>query len=252
LRVAIQLYSLRQDCAKDFFGTLKSVADLGYDGVEFAGFYGKTPQEVREELDKLGLGVAGSHTGFNATILWAYRKTVDFNKAIGNKNIIIPGVPGELRQGKDDWYQFASFLNELSAKLSKEGLRVGYHNHVDEFALLDGERPWDILGKNTKDVILQLDVGHAVRALGSAEEATGLIDKYPGRTLTIHVKDYSKTKGYNVIPGEGDVDWHKLFSACKRNGTEWLIIEQEEYPYQPPLETAKKALENVRQILKTV
>ncbi|MDP7976272.1 MAG: sugar phosphate isomerase/epimerase [TACK group archaeon] len=252
MKVALQLYSVRNDCSKDFFGTLKAVSELGYEGVEFAGFYGKSAVEVREQLDKLGLQAAGSHTGFNSLILWAEDRTISFNEALGNKNIIIPGLPQELSATKEDWYHFADFLNQLAVKLRAKGMRIGYHNHWAEFSPLEGERPWDILGKQTKDVILQLDIGHATRSLGSAQDAVAYLDKYPGRSLSVHVKDFSKSKGYNVVPGEGDIDWEKFLSACKRNGTEWLIIEQEEYPYGSPLETARKALQNVKEKLATV
>ncbi|MGC8601968.1 MAG: sugar phosphate isomerase/epimerase family protein [Thermoprotei archaeon] len=252
MKVALQLYSVRNDCAKDFFGTLEAVSGLGYEGVEFAGFYGRSASEVRDRLDKLGLDVAGSHTGFNALILWSLDRTISFNQTLKNKNVIIPGLPGELATTKDDWYKFAGFLNELSGKLKPLGMRIGYHNHLSEFVQIEGERPWDILGKQAKDAILQLDVGHATRSLGSADEAIAQLDKYPGRYLTVHVKDYSKVKGYNVIPGEGDINWEKFLLACKRNGTEWLIIEQEEYPYGTPLETAKKALKNLREMLASI
>jgi len=251
--VALQLYSLREDCRKDFFGTLEKVAGMGYEGVEFAGFYGKSAGEVRDKLRELGLGVAGSHTSFDSLVLWAFDKTVEFNEVLGNKNVIIPSLPGELRGGKKEWLSFANYLNELSRKLQPHGMRVGYHNHWDEFIPVEGERPWDIIGSNTvADVVLQLDVGHAARALGSPEEAIAQLDKYPKRSLTVHVKDFSKQKGYNVIPGEGDLNWEGFLSACKRNGTEWLIIEQEEYPYPPPVETAKRALNNLREFLKSI
>ncbi|WP_449463639.1 sugar phosphate isomerase/epimerase [Tardisphaera miroshnichenkoae] len=252
MKVALQLYSIRNDCSKDFFGALKAVSELGYEGVEFAGFYGKSASDVRDQLDKLDLEVAGSHTSFNSLMLWARERTLNYNDVLKNKNVIIPSVPQELNVTKEDWYSFADYLNELAGVLKGRGMRLGYHNHWAEFAPLEGERPWDILGKRTKDVILQLDVGHAARSLGSADEAVALLDKYPGRSLSVHVKDFSKTKGYNVIPGEGDINWHEFLSSCKKNGTEWLIIEQEEYPYGTPLETAKRALQSLREKLASV
>ncbi len=252
MKVGLQLYSVRDECARDFFATLKAVSEIGYDGVEFAGFYGRTAPELRDQLQKLGLEVAGSHTSFNSLVLWARERTIAFNEALGNKNIIIPALPGELSSTRDDWFQFADFLNDLSASLKPHGMKIGYHNHWAEFVPLEGERPWDILGKRTRDVILQLDVGHAARSLGSTDEAVALLDKYPGRSLSVHVKDFSKTKGYNVIPGEGDINWHEFLSSCKRNGTEWLVIEQEEYPYGGSLQTAKRAFQRLDELLKSV
>jgi len=252
MRIGLQMYSLRRDCAKDFFGTLEKVADVGFEGVEFAGFFGKSAGEVKDKLNELGLSVAGSHTSLNSVILWAYDRTIAYNRELGNKYIIVPGVPEELIQGKQDWYSLASFLNGFSKELFQQGIQIGYHNHQQEFHAVDGERPWDILGKNTQEVVLQLDVGHAADGLSSVEEAIAQLDKYPGRSKTVHAKEFSKEKGYNVVLGEGDIDWQSFLEACKRNGTEWVILEQEQYPYNPPIESVKRGFAKLSELMKSI
>jgi len=164
----------------------------------------------------------------------------------------VPGVPEELIQTKQDWYSVASFFNDLSKKLRGQGIQIGYHNHQQEFRPLEGERPWDILGKNTQDVILQLDVGHAADGLGSVKEAIAQLDKYPGRSKTVHAKEFSREKGYNVVLGEGDIDWLSFLEACKRNGTEWVILEQEQYPYNPPIESVKRGFTKLSELMQSI
>ncbi len=263
LRIALQLYSLRHELQKSFEHILKEVTNIGFDGVEFAGLYGREPDKVREILYKLGLEVAGSHTPINALIKSELEKTIALNIALGNKYIIIPGLPEELRRTKSDWIKFSELLNGIASKLAQYGMKVGYHNHRIEFIAVEGERPWDIVFSSTsKDVIMQLDIGHALAAQISNDEIIDIIKRYRGRVTTIHAKDYSKKKaleleniekGYEVVIGEGEARWIDIIEALRDfGGTEWIIIEQETYPYQPPIESIKRSFKFISNILKTL
>ncbi|ABW01277.1 sugar phosphate isomerase/epimerase family protein [Caldivirga maquilingensis] len=254
LKIALQLYSLRDDMPKDPFGTVKAVAEAGFDGVEFAGFYGKSALEWREFLDKLSLEVAGAHIGVGGFIGDELNKTIEYNRLLWNRNLVIPGVPEEWRRGKAGWLRFAGMLNDWSRVLRAYGMRIGYHNHWLEFQPIEGELPFHLIFSNTdSSVMVQIDIGHAYRAGLSNSDIVELIKRYGGRVVSVHVKDYSKEKGYNLAVGEGELNWPEILSALRKyGGTEWLIIENEEYPYKPPIETVKVSIRNLRNILSTV
>ncbi|RJS89688.1 sugar phosphate isomerase/epimerase [Candidatus Bathyarchaeota archaeon] len=247
--VALQLYSVREDCSRDLYGTLEAVANMGYDGVEFAGYYGRTAEELREILDDLGLKVAGSHVGINTLMGDELEKTISFNKTLGNKYLIVPALPEKMRETKNAWIETARLMNKISEKVKPHGMRVGYHNHAVEFTPIDGEIPWHIFFREAEpDIIMQLDTGNAMRGNLTADEVIDIIKKYPRRAVTVHLKEFSATNE-NALLGEGDMKWEEFFKVCESvGGTEWYIIEQESYAY-PPLECVKRCLENLKRLL---
>ncbi|MFN4179892.1 MAG: sugar phosphate isomerase/epimerase family protein [Armatimonadota bacterium] len=247
--VAVQLYSVREDCAKDLLGTLKAIAEMGYEGVEFAGYHGRSAEELRKILDDLGLKVAGTHTGIDTLRGDELKRTIEFNQTLGNKFLIIPWIGEEWRRTKEDWLRFADFLNELAEKVKPEGMFVGYHNHHFEFQQqFDGQNLWDILFSATKpEVVMQLDTGNAMHGGISAEEVVNILKRYPGRAKTIHLKEFSSTNPKAIL-GEGEVKWKEVLTLCDSiGGTEWFIIEQETYAYTP-IECVRKCLENLKAI----
>jgi sugar phosphate isomerase/epimerase len=252
--IALQLYSLREELSKRFYEVLKEVADLGFDGVEFAGFYGKDSNELREALYRLGLGIAGVHTPIQAFSESEIDKTISFNLALGNKYLIIPGLPPEMTRTKGDWIMFAETLNNLAKRLKQYGMRIGYHNHWAEFTPIEGELPWNLIfSRTSEDIVMQIDIGHALRAGLTTDDLIEVIKRYRGRAVSVHAKDYSKIKGYDVVIGEGDAKWLDILRALRDyGGTEWIIIEQETYPYKPPLESIKRSLKNLKNILSTL
>jgi sugar phosphate isomerase/epimerase len=164
---------------------------------------------------------------------------------LGNKYLIVPGLPEKYRASRQAWLDTAKLFNELAEKVKPHGMLVGYHNHSIEFTAMDGELPWDTFYGNTrKDVIMQIDVGNAIH--GGADPLPYLY-KYPGRAITVHVKEFSKTNKKALI-GEGDVNWKAFFALCRAVGeTEWYIVEQESYAY-PPLECVGRCLRNLRKM----
>ncbi|MCD6465938.1 sugar phosphate isomerase/epimerase [Candidatus Bathyarchaeota archaeon] len=249
IKIALQLYSVRKDCAHDLKGTLEAVAKMGYDGVEFAGYYGRTAEELRKMLDDLGLQVAGTHIHIDTLMGEKLKETIEFNRILGNKYLIVPSLPEKMRKTKADWLKAAEIMNEIADKLKPEGMRVGYHNHAIEFKPINGEIPWYIFFDAAKpEVIMQLDTGNAMMGGISADEVLNIIKRYPKRAITVHLKEYS-SKNENAILGEGEMKWKEFINLCETvGGTEWYIIEQESYPY-PPLECAKRCLENLKAML---
>ena len=248
--IALQLYSVREDCRKDFKGVLEKVAEMGYEGVEFAGFYGWNADKLRDLLDDLGLKVAGAHISIDALFGENFNKTVDFHRVLGNKYLIVPGLPVDWRNSRDSWLKTAKIFNELAEKLKTYGIRIGYHNHTVEFQRFDGKTGWDLFFGNTvSEVIMQLDTSNAMRGGLSNNDIIDILRRYPGRAVTIHLKEYS-SKDKNALIGEGEVDWKNILKFCEKvGGTEWYIVEQESYKY-PPLKCVEICLKNLLEILK--
>jgi len=248
--VALQLYSVRDDCARDLPGTLKAVAEMGYEGVEFAGYYGRSADELRKMLDDLGLKVAGTHIGIDTLLGDELKKTVKFNKTIGNRYLIVPWLPDQYRNSKAAWLKTARLMNDIAKKVKPEGMRVGYHNHAVEFQPIDGEMPWDIFfGATVPDVVMQLDTGNAMQGKVSSDGVLEIVKRYPRRAATVHLKEFS-SKNEKALIGEGDMRWKQFFKLCETvGGTEWYIVEQESYAYKP-LECARRCTENLRKMLK--
>ena len=243
--IGLQLYSVREDCKRDLPGTIAAVAKMGYKGVEFAGYYDRTAGHLRKMLDDNGLVCCGTHTAIDTLLKDNLARTIEFNRTLGNKYLIVPGLPEKYRSSHQAWLDTAKLFNELAEKVKPHEMLVGYHNHSIEFTAMDGELPWDTFYGNTrKDVIMQIDVGNAIH--GGADPLPYLY-KYPGRAITVHVKEFSKTNKKALI-GEGDVNWKAFFALCKAVGqTEWYIVEQESYAY-PPLECVQRCLRNLRKM----
>lgn len=241
LKIGLQLYSVRDDCAKDLPGVLKAVGKMGYSGVEFAGYYGRSAQELREMLDANHLKCYGTHIGLDTLLGDNLVKTVEFNKALGNTMLIVPWIPTERRDTKAKIIETAKLFTEIAAKLKPYGMTLGYHNHMDEFKPVDGQEPYYTFFDNAgKDVIVQFDIGNAME--GGAQAAP-YIKKYPGRVWSVHVKDSSKSNPKALL-GEGDVKWDEVLPLILGPaGTKYFIIEQESYAF-PPLECVEKCLRN--------
>ena len=243
--VALQLYSVRQDAAQDLPGVLRQVKEMGYDGVEFAGYYDRTAQELRTLLDDNGLRCAGTHTGLKTVLEDELERTIEFNRTIGNKNLIVPGLPPERRSSADAWRETAQLFNELADKVRPHGMRVGYHNHGHEFQELDGQIPWDVFGRTTNDdVVMQIDLGNAMH--GGADPVPYL-ERYANRAVTVHLKDHDPENDKALL-GEGKLRWDDVFRIVDSTGvTEWYIVEQESYAY-PPMECVRRCRENLRKM----
>ena len=243
--VGLQLWTVRTECAKDFPGTIAKVAKMGYKGVEFAGFFNYSAKDVRKMLDDNGLLCSGSHTAYDLLSNEKLAATMEFNRTIGNKFVIVPWLDRKQLKTKEDWLAKAKTFNEFADKTRSEGVRIGYHSHQGDFLSIDGETPWDILfGNTSKEVFMQLDTGNAMQ--GKADPVA-VLKKYPGRSLSIHLKEFSATKK-KVLIGEGDVKWKDIFEVCESTGgTQWYVIEEESGEY-PPLEAAESSLKNYKKL----
>lgn len=247
-RIGLQLYSVRSECARDLPGVLKAVAGMGYEGVEFAGYYGRSAQELRQMLDDNRLQCCGTHIPLNTLEGENLEKTIEFNRVLGNRFLIVPWLPASQRNSPEACEATARVFNEIARKLEPHGMFVGYHSHADDVKPLPGgATPWDLLfQKMDRRVVMQLDIGNS---LSAGVPAAPILARYPGRARTVHVKDYSATNDKALL-GEGDVPWKEVIPLLRgKAGTEWYIIEQESYPY-PPLVCAEKCLQNWKRLIR--
>jgi sugar phosphate isomerase/epimerase len=241
--IGVQLYSVRTECEKDLPGTIAAVAKIGYKGVEFAGYYGRDAKTLRKLLDDNGLKCCGTHTGIDTLLGDNLMKTIEFNKILGNKYLIVPGLPQKYTSSKKAWQETADLFSELAEKVKPHGMRVGYHNHSAEFKMLEGEMPWDtFFSRVSKDVIMQFDTGNAMH--GGGDPVT-FLKKYPGRAITVHIKPFSK-KNPKALLGEDELPWKEIFNLCETIGkTEWYIVEYESDAF-PPIVNIQKCYEALK------
>ncbi|MGD0613987.1 MAG: sugar phosphate isomerase/epimerase [Verrucomicrobiota bacterium] len=238
---AVQLYTVRKECAKDLPGTLAALAKMGYRGVEFAAYFGRDATSLRDLLDNVNLACVGSHIRPFDTLLGDnLSKTIEFNLALGNRTLIVPELPEKYTKTRQGWREAADVLSELAVELKPHGMQIGYHNESVEFKSLDGERPWNTLfSRAKKEVGIQLDVGNA--AAGGADPVA-LLKKYPGRVMSLHAKAFSKAKP-NALIGDDELPWQEIFHVCETSaGVKWYIIEYDSDLY-PPLAAVEKSLQ---------
>ena len=240
--VGVELYSVREQCAKDLPGTLTAVAKIGYKGVEFVGYHKRTAKELRQMLDDLGLVACGTHTPYESVLADKLAETIEFNRTIGNNFLIVPWMTGKTKQ---EWLDKAKLFNELADKVKPHGMFVGYHAHAHDFEKIEGESAWDIFFGNTKpEVIMQLDTSNCCE--GGAEPVA-VLKKYPGRAKTIHIK--ANGGGPEAVFGEDKVDWKGVFEFCEgKGGTQWYVVEHE--TSKDPIDAIRRAYAALKQMNK--
>ncbi len=244
----LELYSVREGLKKDPEGTVRAVAQMGYQGVEFYGPYFEWSEsqtkQMRKLLDDLGIRCFSTHNDSPFLSPEKISRTRDMNLILGSKYVVLAW--SDPKPGLDGWKAIADELNAAADHLEPSGLRVGYHNHELEFTSVENHRPIEILAKNTKpSIMLQLDVGTCLKA---GADPVGWIRANPGRIRSLHLKDWSPepAKGYTVLFGEGAAPWKKIFEAAESTGgVEYYLIEQEGSRFNE-LDTARRCLQSFR------
>lgn len=258
-KIGIQLYSVRDDMQKDMEGTLAKVAAMGYEYVEFAGYYGRTSAEVKALLDKYGLKCISVHQGldfFDADP----QAGIDFLKGFGVKYVVIPWTDKKLLQDDAAWVGTAEKWNAMAALLQKNGMKLLYHNHDFEFERLpDGSYIHDRLFRDVAGMDPQFDTCWVHYA---GINPVDMLNRYSGRVEVVHLKDFVcknlaagpvyalidtegkaqkgvglSDTGFEYRPlGMGIQDIPSILEACEANGTEYVIVEQDDSPGRPPME----------------
>jgi sugar phosphate isomerase/epimerase len=251
-QVSVQLWSVREDIAKDFTGTLQTLASMGFQGVEFArdfGPYADDPEGLRKFLATNGLQVSGAHVQMDQLQGENLDSTVAFYRELGCRYLI---VSMDVRAFKVETAgAVAADLTAVQQKLAPLGMQVGYHNHKPEMQGEVGKTPWDVIAHNTpQSVILQQDVAWTAAA---GKNPVDVIHTYPGRIITTHYKAAVPGGGdaQQAIIGADHMDWKALLEAnSTAGGTQWLVVEQEVYPPgMTPLQSVAASLKGLQSIM---
>jgi len=246
--IGLELYSVRKELQKDTMATVEGVAKMGYQVVEFfSPYFQWTPvyaKEVRKKMDDLGIRCSSTHNGPPSFTGDGVAKAIELNKILGSKYIVMASA-GRV-DGADGWKKVADTLNSGNEKMKAAGIHAGYHNHAAEWKPVGGKVPMEILAANTdKTIMLQFDVG---TALEESKDPIAWINANPGRIRSLHLKEWSKAKGYKCLLGEGAGDWKKIFKAAeKKGGVEYYLIEQEGSEFSE-METAAKCLATYKKL----
>lgn len=267
LPVGLQLYSVRDDMAKDFKGTLQQVKAMGYEGVEFAGLYGHAPADIKAWCAEIGLNPISAHVPL-AEMLEDIDKVIADYKTIGCQYVVVPYVTEERRPGGEKFMQMIEEIRTIGQKVKEAGMVLLYHNHDFEFAKTEsGEFGLDYLYANVSADLLQTELDECwVKYAG--QDPVAYLEKYSGRSPVVHLKDYyasgeqkedpyaliglnegekKENKAFEFRPlGYGVQDVPALVKAAKAAGSQWLIVEQD----QPSL--GKSALECVAMSMETM
>lgn len=248
--IGIELYAVRGELTKDLPGTLRTVARMGYEAVEFYSpyFAWKFPyaKEVRSMIDDLGLRCYSTHNGeASITPGETMDRAIELNQILGARYIVLASPPRGVK-GLDGWKKACEQFTVATEKLVPHGLAPGFHNHATEWAKIDGEqRIMDVIAANTpKEFALQLDVGTCVQA---GADPVAWIKANPGRIRSIHVKDWApgkkeEEKAYRVLFSEGVSPWRDIWTAAESvGGVEYYLMEQEGSRYSE-FETAERCL----------
>lgn len=219
MEYGLQLYSVRDLAEKNLEKALRQVSALGYQFVEFAGFFGHSAEEVKRMLDENGLTVSGTHTGWEELLPERIEETIAYHKTLGNTNIIIPW--GDYSTGEKLETAIAA-LNEAQPRLAKEGIALGYHNHHFEFETTDyGVCAFEEMRSRT-NVEFEIDTYWAwVAGLDPIE----LLEQLKGRVRVIHLKDGWKDHTGKSL-GEGDAPVAKVRKYAIENGLR-IVVESE-------------------------
>jgi sugar phosphate isomerase/epimerase len=246
-KVGLQMYTLRDVLAEDFLGTLRQVAELGYEGVEFAGYGGMTAADLRAELDKLGLVSLGSHVGLEQ-MLEAPEEQIEFNLALGSKYLTVPWIGEERYKDEAAVLETAKALEAIGRKCAERGLIFCYHNHSFELErTFGGQTMLDIIFGNASPDALAVELD-ACWVHNAGADPVAYIKKYSGRIPLVHFKDLKREGDHpaTVELGKGEVDLLGIAKAASEAGTEWLIVEQDQCQ-NPPLVSIANSIEWMRQ-----
>ena len=248
--IGIELYAVRGELTKDLPATLRTVAEIGYEVVEFyAPYFQWTPvyaKEVRRMIDDLGLKCYSTHNHLiSFTPGDGMARAIELNQILGARHLVLSSAGREPR-GADAWKKLCEQLTAATNQLLPHGLTAGFHNHQTEWAKIDGElRIMDLIAANTpKEFVLQFDVGTCMEA---GADPIAWIKANPGRIKSLHLKDWAPgadadQRGYRVLFGEGVTPWAEIITTAETvGGTEFYLMEQEGSRYSE-FDTARRCL----------
>jgi sugar phosphate isomerase/epimerase len=238
-KVGVQLYTVRDQMKADFDGTLAKVAAIGYKEVEFAGYFGRTPQQVRAAVEKNGLSAPSTHVQYDE-LDEKFPSVIEASKIIGLNYIVCPWIPEELRKSPDIWKQASEKFNRCGEQTKKAGIQFAYHNHWFEFLPSNGKIPYDLILEMCDKDLVKMELDLCWITVGGGDPIK-YFNEYPGRFPLVHVKDVKKIPPVSEAGaqnfgdtfkdmtevGSGIIDWKKIFSYSETAGIKHYIVEHD-------------------------
>ncbi len=238
-RVGAQLYTVRDAMQKDFEGTLAKVAAIGYKEVEFAGYFDKSPQQIKEILSRNGLTSPSAHIDYPSLTGDAWAKAIEGAKTIGHDYLINAWVDESVRKEPGSWKRIAETYNRAGEISKKSGIQFAYHNHNFEFEPVDGKLPYDFLLETCDPKLVQMEMD-LCWITSAGKDPLDYFRRYPGRFPLVHVKGLSKKPAQGaatpipeVLPDITDVghhdiiDWKRIFAHSKEAGIKHYFVEHD-------------------------
>jgi sugar phosphate isomerase/epimerase len=259
-RVGVQLYTVRTLMEKDVDGTLASIAGIGYKEVEFAGYFNRTPDQIKAVLAKNGLTSPSAHIDYASLTGDAWLKAIDAAKTIGHQYLINAWVDESIRNQPDSWKKIAETYNRAGDVSQKAGIQFAYHNHNFEYAPVDGKLPYDILLDTCDPKLVKMEMDLCWIS-AAKKDPIDYFRKYPGRFPLVHVKGLSKlpaSSGDAAVPidkvlpditevGHNDViNWKRIFAHAKEAGIQHYFVEHD-VP-KSPLDSLKESYDYVSKL----
>jgi sugar phosphate isomerase/epimerase len=227
-KIGIQLYTVRDQMKADFEGTLAHIAQIGYKEVEFAGYFDRTPTDVRAILDRNGLTSPATHMMADSADGW--KKAFDTAKAVGHQYVVAPWIPEEKRKTLDDWKKVAAGFNQAGQMAKDVGLQFAYHNHDFEFPKVEGQVPYDLLLQTTDPKLVQLEIDLYWITKGG-QDPLSYFSRWPGRVPLVHVKDSAGAPDHRMTDvGQGSIDWKRIFAKREQAGIKHFFVEHDQPP----------------------
>ncbi len=267
LSVAVQVYSVRDFAEQDMRGTLQKIKDMGYDGVEFAGLYGNSAEDVKAMCDEIGLVPISAHVAL-ADLRKDCDKVIKDYSTLGCKYIVVPYLNSADRPGAEGWEQTIADISEIGKKAHENGLTLLYHNHDFEFITINGKYALDILYDAIPADYLQTEIDTCWVNVGG-EKPAEYVKKYAGRAPVVHLKDFygersddmyeligiekkvpTRPSGFEFRPvGSGLQDFPPIIEAAKFAGAGWVVVEQD----KPSMDlTSLECIEKSRKYLESI
>jgi sugar phosphate isomerase/epimerase len=243
-RIGVQLYTVRNEMEKDFEGTLKRIAELGYNELEFAGLYNRDPKEVRTLVEKLGMKVVGSHIN-SEKLKTNPEDAIAETKSLGAKYMILAWFPPEQRKTLDDWKNWVVLINKVAKMSHEKGIQFLYHNHNFEFEPVEGIVPFDLMLETVDRRYVKFEIDlYWLKLAGRDPEK--LFAKYPKGFPLVHIKDMSKTENAMVDVGDGRINFAEIFKQSETSGLTHYFVEHDDT--KAPFETLKRSIKYLRSL----
>ncbi len=271
LPVAVQLYSVRDDMEKDFYGTIRKMKEFGYDGVEFAGLFDEAPEKIKAFCEEIGIVPISAHVPYYDMLENPEKVLADY-KTIGCKYVVVPYLTEECRPGTDGFAATVEGIRKIGEAAKALGLQLLYHNHDFEFVKIGEEYALDVLYSSVSEELLKTEIDTCWVNVAGVNPSE-YIEKYNGRSPVVHLKDFKRSgeklgKLYDLIGiddegseqeeedafsfmpvGYGVQDMPAILAACEEAGAEWVVVEQDN-PAKG--ETPENSVRLSREYLKTL